>query len=280
MENVMNVPSSSFVNTSLGRLHVTKAGDGPPVVLWHSLFFDSRSWGPLIDTLSARRTVYAIDGPSHGRSDPVDRDFTFAECVRAAEEALDQLGLHVPVDWVGNAWGGHIGIRLATGSRLRTLTTIGTPIQGFSWAEKWTMAAPLVTLYRLLGPTKFLTDTLCDKLIGPEGVAAQPDQAGVIRDSFRTADRAAMFHAMRSMMLHRTGIENLLGDIAVPTLVMSARDDKAGWRPEEARRTCTAIADCRVQEVAGAGHVAPLLLDADTIAQSIADFWQSADCTP
>ncbi len=276
----MTTASSIFVKTSLGRLHVTRAGEGPPAVLWHSLFVDSQSWGPLIDALSAQRTVYAIDGPSHGRSDPVDRDFTFAECVRAAEDAMDQLGLQAPVDWVGNAWGGHVGIRLATGSRLRTLTTIGTPIRGFSLTETWTMAAPLVTLYRLLGPARFLANILFDKLMGPEAIAAQPDQASIIIDSFRNADRAAMFHAMRSMMLQRGGIEDLLGDIAVPTLMMSARDDKAGWRPDEARRTCTAIADCRVQEVAGGGHVAPLLLDADTIAQSIADFWQSADCTP
>ena len=30
--------------------------------------------------------------------------------------ALDRLGLTEPVDWVGNAWGGHVGIRFATGT--------------------------------------------------------------------------------------------------------------------------------------------------------------------
>ena len=44
---------------------------------------------------------------------PCARDFTFAELVVAAEQALDRLGLTEPVDWVGNAWGGHVGIRLA-----------------------------------------------------------------------------------------------------------------------------------------------------------------------
>ena len=77
----MITPSPNFVSTDLGRLHVRRTGTGPPVVLWHSLFVDSRSWGPLIDMLARDRTVYTIDGPSHGKSEAVRRDFTFEECV-------------------------------------------------------------------------------------------------------------------------------------------------------------------------------------------------------
>ena len=268
--------SPDFVSTDLGRLHVWRTGTGPPVVLWHSLFVDSSSWGSLIDDLAGHRTVYAIDGPSHGRSDSVPRDFTFEEVVASAEQTLDQLGLTEPVDWVGNAWGGHVGIRLATGKRLRTLTTIGTPIQGFTVGEKLTKAWPLVRMYRLIGPTGLVVKLLFDSLVGRNSVAAQPDQAEVVMASFRDADRNGIYHAMRSMMLHRTGIESLLGSIVVPTLVMPVRDDVTGWRPEEARRTCEAIPDCRVEEVAGTGHVSPLLIDRDRILDLITEFWNAA----
>ena len=78
----MITPSPDFVSTDLGRLHVQRTGTGPPVVLWHSLFVDSRSWGPLVDEFAGRRTVYTIDGPSHGKSDSVPRDFTFDEVRR------------------------------------------------------------------------------------------------------------------------------------------------------------------------------------------------------
>ena len=147
----MITPSPNFVSTTLGRLHVRRTGTGPPVVLWHSLFVDSRSWALLVETLARDRTVYAIDGPSHGKSEAVHRDFSFGECVAAAEQALDRLGLTEPVDWVGNAWGGHVGIHLATGSRLRTLTTIGTPVQAFTLREKLTKGWPLVQMYRFTG---------------------------------------------------------------------------------------------------------------------------------
>jgi pimeloyl-ACP methyl ester carboxylesterase len=269
----MITPCSNFVSTDLGRLHVRCTGTGPPVVLWHSLFVDSRSWGPLIDTLARDRTVYTIDGPSHGKSEAVHRDFTFDECVAAAAQALDRLGLTEPVDWVGNAWGGHVGIHLATGTRLRTLATIGTPVKAFTLGEKLTKGWPLVQMYRFTGPNGFLAKQLSDSLLGPEAVAAQPDQAAAVIASFTEADRKGMLHAMRSMMLRRSGVQHLLPRIAVSTLVLAVRDDAMGWRPDEARRTCAAIPDCRVEEVAGGGHVAPLLVDSDRIAGLLSDLW-------
>jgi pimeloyl-ACP methyl ester carboxylesterase len=268
------MPTES-VTTDLGRLHVRVTGAGPPVMLWHSLFVDSGSWGAVLDGLVAERTVYAIDGPSHGGSEAVHRDFTFEECVAAAETALDGLALTEPVDWVGNAWGGHIGIRLASRPRprIRTLTTIGTPVAAFTLREKWTKALPLVELYRLVGPSGFILSQLSDSIVGAEAVAAQPDRAAQVMESFRAADRRGMLHAMRSMMLKRIGLESLLGDITVPTLVLSVRDDAMGWRPDEARRTCAVIPDCRVEEVAGGGHVAPLLIDHRRILDVVTEFW-------
>jgi pimeloyl-ACP methyl ester carboxylesterase len=265
----MVTPSPNFVSTDLCRLHVRRTGTGPPVVLWHSLFVDSRSWGPLIDDFAADHTVYAIDGPSHGKSEAVRRDFTFDECVAAAEQALDRLGLTEPVDWVGNAWGGHVGIQLATGSRLRTLTTIGTPVQGFSRKEKLTKGWPLAEMYHFAGANSFIVKQLSDSLLGPESVAAEPAHAEAVLAGFRDAHRKGMYHTMRSMMLQRTSLQDRLGDIKVPTLVMSVRDDVMGWRPDEARRTCAVIPNCRVEEVAGTGHASPLLIDRARILQLI-----------
>ncbi len=195
--------------------------------------------------------------------------------VSCAEQVLDRLGVTGPVDWVGNAWGGHVGIRLAAGRRLRTLTTIGTPVQGFTTGEKLTKAWPLVGMYRLLGPTGLVVKLLFGSLVGGTALAAEPDQAAAVVASFRDADRTGMYHAMRSMMLQRNGIEELLGDVKVPTLIMSVRDDVTGWRPEEARRTSAAIPDVRVEEVAGTGHVSPLLIDRDRIQRLVTEFWGS-----
>jgi pimeloyl-ACP methyl ester carboxylesterase len=51
------------------------------------------------------------------------------ECAAAAATVLDVLGISGPVDWVGNAWAGHVGVIFAPTSpaRCRTLVT-GHPV--------------------------------------------------------------------------------------------------------------------------------------------------------
>lgn len=274
---------ANFVRTNLGRLHVQRGGSGPTTVLWHSLFLDSRSWGSLPGQLVRHRTVVAIDGPSHGRSEPVTRDFTFDECTRAAAEALDELGISEPVDWVGSAWGGHVGILLAATQpqRIRTLTTIGTPVPALSPRFRLTKAWPLVALYRLLGPTRFLCNALSNSLLGPqafENPVAQ-DQAAITIDAFRQADRTGMYHAMRSMMLKRRSVADRLPQIVAPTLMLAARDDDEGWPMHEAEAACATMPNARAVMATGGGRVAPLL-DAERIAQTLVDFWSQVGEQP
>ncbi len=251
-DSAMITPSVDFVKTDLGRLHVRTHRDRPagcvvaqPFCRLPILGSTDRRTGARPHGLRHRRTVARQERA-------VPRDFTFAELSSPPNRHWTASASTEPVDWVGNAWGGHIGIRLATGSRLRTLTTIGTPVQGFNLREKLTMAWPLVEIYRFTGPSGFIMKQLFDSLLGAESIAAQPELAETIMASFRDADRKAMFHAMRSMMLKRTGIEDLLPSIKVPTLVMPVRDDITGWRPDEARQTCAAIPElpCR----GGRGH--------------------------
>ncbi|PJE22273.1 MAG: alpha/beta hydrolase [Mycobacterium sp.] len=270
--------TDEFVETDVGRLHVLRRGTGPVTILWHSLFLDSRSWVPLIGALAELvpdRTIIAVDGPSHGRSEPLNRDFTFDECARAAADVLDRIGVDEPVDWVGNAWGGHVGIVLAAGQpkRIRTLTTIGTPVHGTDTRFRVTKGWPLVALYRLFGPIKLVCDPLSDALLGPDGSAE-------VMDAFREADRLGMCHAVRSMMLKRPGLHDRLPQIAAPTLMLAAHDDDEGWPPDQARAACAAMRDARVGVVRGGGRVAPLLVDAQTVARTLVDFWGSASPTP
>ncbi|MCV7172053.1 alpha/beta hydrolase [Mycobacterium manitobense] len=276
----MTVASGTeYIDTDLGRLHVSRVGRGRPAVLWHSLFLDSRSWCGLGDRLAADRTVITIDGPSHGRSDPLVRDFSFAGCVRAAEQVLDAVGMTAPVDWVGNAWGGHVGIQLAVRrpERIRTLATIGTPAHALRPVERWTKVWPLVQLYRITGPNRLLLGPLSDALVGPESVAAQPEQAAAVMRAFLDADPAAMFHAMRSMMLHRPDMSADLARVAAPTLMIAGRDDSTGWRPADAQAVARTMPDARVVAAAGSGHSSPLLIDSATVDRALAGFWASFD---
>ena len=271
--------AAELIATDLGGLHVERMGAGSPVVLWHSLFLDSQSWCGLQDELARDHSVFVIDGPCHGRSEPLGRDFTFDECVSAAEQVLDGLGLDGPVDWVGNAWGGHVGIQLAVRrpSRIRTLTTIGTPAHALRPVERWTKVWPLVQLYRVIGPNPLLLKPLADALVGSESAELAPDLAKTVMSGFTGAQKTAMFHAMRSMMLNRPDMAADMARIALPTLIVAGREDCTGWRPADAQTVADTMADATVLSAAGSGHSSPLLIDRDRVLLAIREFWARTD---
>ena len=265
-----------LVSTRLGRLHVGQAGSGPPAVLWHSLWVDSRSWGPLVDAFGAHRHVVTIDGPGYGRSSPIHRDFTLDECVQAAGEVLDHLGITQPVDWVGNAWGGHVGITLAVAQphRLRSLVTIAAPVTPVSRSQRWTTTYPLALLYRLLGPNRLLTKILFDVLFGSEAIAAHPDRAAEMMSAFRAADRESIRRTIRFMHGWRP-LTDKLPAVTVPTLLITGDLGDQHWRPADAQVAAATMPNARAVAVTGDGHLGPLLLDVDQIASTVIEFWKS-----
>lgn len=269
----MSIP----VPTHLGRLNVTDTGAGPhAIVFWHSLFVDQRSWGLVLEALGPRHRVILVDAPNHGLSEPADHDFTIDDCAVAACAVLDHLDVADPVDWVGNALGGHVGIALAAkrSDRVRSLVTIGTPIEPFGLVEKWTQIVPLVQLYRAFGPRP-VDRILNNALLGPDAIAAQPIQARLTMDAFRNADRQAMLRAMRCLMLRRRSLREQIAQITCRTLLLVAEGGQEGWTPAESTAAARSMKNATSETLPGAGNIAPLLLAADLIAERLQAFWAS-----
>jgi len=267
---------SRLVPTSLGRLNVRQVGSGPPALLWHSLWVDSRSWGPLADSLGAHRRLVILDGPGYGRSDSIHRDFTLDECAHAAGEVIDHLGITEPIDWVGNAWGGHVGITFAADQphRLRSLVTISAPLMPVGARQRWTQTYPLAALYRLTGPNRFITKALLEALLGSDAIKAHPDRAADIIRAFTEADRGSIRRTVRFMNRWRP-LTDTVSRVKVPTLFLTGDLGDQHWHPADAKAAAATMPNARAVSITGSGHVSPLLVDVDLITRTVTDFWRS-----
>ena len=269
---------TSTIATRLGPLRVETAGSGPPAVLWHSLFVDSTTWNRVRAPLAAERRLVLIDGPNHGGSPPVRHPFTLDDCAGAAADVLDHLGIREPVDWLGNAWGGHAGIVFAAAhpDRCRSLIAISAPLHALGDADRRRIRL-LATLYRIVGPGP-VVNPLVDALLGPTARAEDPEGAAIVTGAFRRAERRGMFDAIRWLSLRRSDLTAVLGRLGTPTLLTTGPDDPM-WTMTAASAAAAHLRNGALVMLPGSGHVGPLMQAAPAVVTLVTAFWRDPQAT-
>jgi pimeloyl-ACP methyl ester carboxylesterase len=178
------------------------------------------------------------------------------------------------VDWVGNAWGGHVGVVFAARwpERCRTLVTLGTPIQSYTMSERpriW-IVRPAV---RVLGPVGFIGTGIRDALLSPTTRAQDPEADALVLDCLRGMNRAAMVNAVVSISLRRPDLTPRLAQIRCPTLFVTGCDH-IGWTPEQAHAASRLLADGATEVIPNKAYLIPLEAPDRTVLL-ISDFWAS-----
>jgi pimeloyl-ACP methyl ester carboxylesterase len=269
---MVDIGERRTIETQTGPLAVRVRGEGPTVVLWHSLFVDEQSWARVEDDLAAGRRLVIINGPGHGASGDPGRRYTLDDCAEAATTILDSLGIGEPVDWVGNAWGGAVGLVFAARwpERCRTLVTLGNPIEALSRAER-VRTISLLTAYRLLGPVGFIRKGVVNTMLSPRTRAQDPAAIALLEEFLIHAKRRPLRNAVVSISLRRPDLTNRLAAISVPTLFVTG-SDHSGWTPEQATAASKLLPHGSVAVVADTAYLVPFEDPAATI-RLIRQFW-------
>ena len=266
------------IATDVGWLAARVVPGPPPVaVLWHSMFTDSRSWNRVVDNLREKRTLVLIDGWSFGDSENLDRvvDNFLDHCVQGAIAVVAQVQHELtpgPVDWVGSAWGGHVGLQLAATrpELVRSLITVSTPVQAASPSLR-RQVRMLLPVYRAIGMRGPVRHGLLDGMLTDHTRRTDPEAVDALVAPMSRANRGAIARTVHSGVLNRTDLAWAATRVACPTL-MIATDDRGEWSPSECAQATAAMKDAHSAALTGS-RALPSLECPTELAALVTDFW-------
>jgi pimeloyl-ACP methyl ester carboxylesterase len=263
------------VPTALGELAVHVLGAGRPTVLWPALFTDGSSFGYVLPALLRGRRLLVVDGPGFGRSARLTRNVPFGAAVEAAAELLGALAPGETADWVGNGWGGAVGLVLAAErpELVRSLVAIAAPLLPPAGEERRHLRRLLRRLF-LLGPIPPVGPALLDTLLAPEA-RSDPSSVGVVLDAILLAGRFSAARAARSFLLGQPDLTGLLPRVDAPTLLVAGGDDPA-WGVDDVDRAAALAPFARSAVVPGSRVLVPVEQPA-ALAALVRGFWASLE---
>jgi len=262
-------------STSLGTVRARIVGSGPIAVLWHGMFVDGRTWDGVVARLRERRTLVVLDGPGYGSSDRLERLTSIEECAEVAAEIIAQLPGDDRVDWVGAAWGGHVGMTVASlyPHLLRSLVAVSSPVEPIDPVFRIKLIVANGMLARL-GPIAHLRHAVHESQVTDDHrrIASMTD---VIDSTMAATERKALARTVTSFIINRADASHRLGRIQAPTLLVTG-DDRAEWSPRTMADAARRIPDARTAVIAGARTLVPVE-QPDRLAQVVGSFWDELD---
>jgi pimeloyl-ACP methyl ester carboxylesterase len=250
------------------QIAYVEGGTGPDLLLIHGMFGDHLDWSPVLEPLTRRFHVVALDLPGFGDSDKPDTDYSADFFVSTLHDVAHHLNLKQPT-LVGNSFGGQIAALYTLRypddvSRLVLVDSGG--FREVPEAERQ-MARTMLSQENLRAMPAAMIPLLFSKVFAkdsPEKEKYLAKQAAKLsRQDYADYVRAITRSIDLSMA---TNLLEDLSRIACPCLVVSGEKDEVvplAQSREAARRLPRAT----LHVVKGAGHVPQLEAPEEFVAQ-------------
>ena len=248
-----------------GTVNAEVFGDGPPLVLFHSLLSDRTSFDRIVPPLAKNFRVIVPELPGFGSSQAVDGDLPavadrMATCVREAAAGQDVMVL-------GNGYGGFVALQMAIrhpGIAARLVLADC----GAAFSEPGREAfRNMATAARGKGLAA-ITPVAMRRLFAPEYQQAHPDLMREREAAFLQTD-VDVFHAACTA-LAGLDLRAELAKVTVPVLVMVGDQDEA-TPPPMSEELNALLPDARLHVLKGCAHV-PQLQAPDAFLEAIDKF--------
>ena len=261
------------------NLRYVDVGEGPPLVLLHTLRTQLDMFQKMVPKLSKYFRVYALDYPGHGFSDIPTVEYTPEFFTDVVARFLEQLNIQDAIV-AGESIGGSISLVLAARHNPRVKQVIAINAYDYDAGRGIMRGSPVAKLLFSLNNVPILGSTFWRlrqypvfKLIMEGGVVhhdALP--SALLREMHEVGNRPHHYRAFMSLVRHFVGWEDARANyakIAVPVLLVYGEGD---WsRPDEREANHRAIPGAQMTIVKDAGHF--LSLDApDALIEHILNF--------
>lgn len=260
----MTTVSTKTVITRQGRVSYGVTGDGPAMVILHSLLTDRKAFDPVIPDLPGR--IVTLDLPGFGTSDhALPTIEAFADLMAAAVDEI--CAEDDPPTVVGNGLGSFVSLAMAIGHPevVGRLVLVGT---GATFPEEARPAfGNMADLVASEGMTA-VTPVALRRIYTGDYLAGHPDEAEERASVLANTDPEAFITACRA--LQHLDLTEGVGEITVPTLIVVGEDDQA-TPPEMAAGLHELLADSRKIVLPGVAH-APQLQDPAGFIKAIEPF--------
>ncbi len=235
-----------------------RRGSGPPLVLLHGVGHRRQAWDAVLDLLTPKRDVVAVDLPGHGESPPLrlaGRPVLQA-MLDEVTGLLDELALERP-HLAGNSLGGRLALEAAVAGRAATVTALAPA--GF-----WRRRSEVVydkAVFKIMEFTGARTQRIAPALCRSTAGRAVVYGAIVSRPSRLSPDQAlgdmvAFVGAKDALNLVLAGMSNFAGPVpdGVPVTIGWGTRDRLLF-PRQALLAKTVLPEARLVRLPGCGHV-------------------------
>src|SRR6266511_2161879 len=240
---------------------VTVYGEGTPVVLLHAFPLDSRMWLPQVEALGGYQAIVP-DLRGFGAAREAAVEVTSMDLLADdIAELLDERELERAV-LCGLSMGGYVALAFARRhpERLGGLVLCDTRAGADSDDAR---AARLAMAERVLAEgVGFLPGAMVPRLLGKTTREQQPELAERVTETILDQDPRGM--------AERPDATAVLGQISVPTLVITGMEDEL-IAPDESVQMAAEIRDARLIQVPDAGHLVNLE-QAELVNEGLLDF--------
>jgi pimeloyl-ACP methyl ester carboxylesterase len=244
------------------------SGDGPAIVLGHSLLCDLEMWRGVAPRLAERHRVINVEARGHRRS-TAPAGFTLEDLADDWLAILDRERIDRAF-LIGLSMGGMTAVRLALRAPARVAGMVLIDSNGDAEEPgKRLQYTAMEMIYRRIGMVGPLARRTGQIMLGATTLRRRPETLDALRATIARHDRTQIPHAIHAVF-QRASILDRLGAIACPTLVLVGAEDNA-TPVAKSQRLTAAIRDARLDVVPEVGHLSALE-DPDAIASRVLAF--------